>query len=79
MPSRTAELPSRTIRAIIVRAAHFRAEQTIGGIKDSDRAGKLRSDNDSADRGYLIFEIAAPPHRMALVVPMLVGRIKEEV
>jgi len=34
----------------------------------------------TADRGYLIFEIAALPHRMELVVPtMLVEKIKEEV
>lgn len=76
-----AGLPSGTIRAIIVRAAHFRVGtgQTIGGIKDSVRAGKLRSDNDAAERGYLIFEIAAPSRRMELVTLMLIERIKEEV
>lgn len=53
-----AELPSGTIRAIIMLAAHFAGRdrgQTIGGIKDSDRAGKLRSDNDFADRRYSLF------------------------
>jgi hypothetical protein len=59
-----------------------RAGKKIDGIKNPDPAGKLRSDNDFGNRGFLIFEIAVSPNGgFALrdgVVSVVVKRIKEE-
>lgn len=56
------------------------SRQTIGG-KDFDRAGKLRSDNDSADRVVLFLKLqrGSAAQNGAGRFDTFVKRIKEEV